>query len=43
MTVSAPGFSTLQQGEVNVIIGRATRVDFTLKVGQRSGRQLHRP
>lgn len=33
MKVSAPCFSTQQQGEVNVIIGRATRVDFTMQIG----------
>ncbi len=33
MTVSAPGFSTQQQGDIAVILGRATRVDIKLQIG----------
>lgn len=34
MTVSAPGFLSLQQTGVNVVIGRATRVDFKMQIGR---------
>jgi len=34
MTVSASGFTTQTQPDVNVILGRATRVDFKMQIGQ---------
>lgn len=34
MTVSAPGFSTLIQSDISVILGRATRLDFKLEIGR---------
>ncbi|MCS7041810.1 MAG: TonB-dependent receptor [Bryobacteraceae bacterium] len=34
VTVSAPGFATMRKTETPVVLGRATRVDFQLQVGQ---------
>lgn len=34
VTVSAPGFSTVRKTDTPVVLGRATRVDFRLEVGQ---------
>jgi outer membrane receptor protein involved in Fe transport len=33
MTISAPGFLSMQETEVNVIIGRTTRLDFKMQIG----------
>ncbi len=34
MTVSASGFTTQTESDINVILGRATRVDFKMQIGE---------
>ena len=34
LTATAPGFTTMRKTGVNVVLGRATRLDFNLEVGQ---------